>query len=202
MLLVPHTAPPTTWWSHSSVCSCRLHTRPQACWYTAAGYPSAQVLLHLHTGIPEHSCSSTHCRCLHVYTTRGGMIHPTPQHHPINTQPNSQKCHTAASQQVPLWSCAGDSYAACEKPLGESILENGLLQRRLDIFSDSAHQLSSPFITETHQVFYLLHTVCGASGWWYLLALCSTEKIPLMHERAWCPWAPSLPQYLMEGLLP
>lgn len=113
-------------------------------------HPSAQVLLYLHAQITEYSCPSTHCTYLHAYATHGGITHPIPQLHPINTQRHTHKCHATAASISTSTSLAvgwGLCYAAHERPLGESTSEGCLLQRRLDIFKETANQLSKPFTT-------------------------------------------------------
>lgn len=167
---------------HSS-CSCAagaIHSpsnnmvQPLQCLFLQAahvptGFADTQqqdILLHrcFCTCTLESQSTCTHCRCLHVYAPHGGIIYATPQLHPINIQPH--KCHTAASvlTSAPLAVRWRLLYAACEKPPGESILENCLLQGRLGIFKDPANQLSRPFIAVNTKVFYLFHPVCGASS--------------------------------------
>lgn len=93
-------------------------------------HPSAQVLLYLHAQITEYLCASTHCTYLHAYATRGGITHPIPQLHPINSQQHTHKRRVTAasiSTSAPLAVCWGLLYAACERPPGESTLEDCLL---------------------------------------------------------------------------
>lgn len=140
---------------------------------------------HMPTGLLIHSSRTSFCTgasapahwnsraLVFKYTLQvPTCVYHTWEHNPSYTTTSSHKHpttftkmpHSSVSTSASL-SYAGDSFMQPVKSHRENLSWKTVCYKEgLTFLSDSANQLSRPFITETHQVFYLLHTVCGASG--------------------------------------